>query len=297
MKLPCRVIIKGAGDLASAVAHRLWSAGFDILMLELPRPKAIRRTVSFAEAVYEGQAIVEGVEARLCRWPPEAEGGTAAGQNMEALAARDQERPPRPIAFPEIEEAWAHRIIPVLVDPGGKSLAFIKPQVLVDAVMAKRNTGTRITDASIVVALGPGFYAGRDVHALVETKRGHDLGRVIYQGAAALDTGIPGEIEGSTTDRLLRAPAGGIIEPLRKIGEMVEKGETVARVGGVPILAKTGGILRGMLYPGLEVEAGMKVGDIDPRREAAHCHTISDKARAVGGGVLEAVMRYGGVRL
>jgi xanthine dehydrogenase accessory factor len=257
----CKVIIKGAGDIASGVAHRLWQSGFDVILLELPQPLVVRRSVAFAGAVYEGTVSIEGVEAKLCR-----DGG-------------------------EVEALLAGKIIPVLVDPRGEAISTIKPDVLIDATLAKRNMGTSLDDAPVVIGLGPGFTAGNDVHAVVETKRGHDLGKVYYSGSAAANTGIPGNVFGFAAERVLRAPAGGKFEPLKQIGELVNEGETVAMVNGIPIAAGLTGLVRGMLYPGLEVKEGMKVGDIDPRGKDINFRTISDKARAVGGGVLEAILR------
>lgn len=262
MRLPERIVIKGAGDLATGVAHRLWSAGFDLVMLELPEPLAVRRAAAFAAAVFAGEWTVEGVTARLCRDPA------------------------------AVEAALSRRQAAVLLDPEGEYIRRHTPEVLVDAVMAKRNTGTSRADAPLVIALGPGFRAPEEVHAVVETARGPDLGRAIYRGAAAPDTGVPGEVAGVDTGRLLRAPAAGRFEPVKKIGDRVEQGETVGRVAGVPVIAQTGGLLRGLIYPGLAVRAGMKVGDIDPRGSAVNWRSISDKARAVGGGVLEALLHF-----
>ncbi len=258
----CPVIIKGAGDLASGVAHRLRVAGFPIVMLELPRPLVVRRSVSFASAVYEGNMQIEGIKASLI----------------------EEES--------QIESCWSQGIIPLLIDPQGRLLQRMKPTVLIDAVMAKRNTGASLADAPIVIGLGPGFTAGKDVSAVVETKRGHLLGRAIYAGMAAADTGIPGEVGGVSAGRLLRAPASGRFSPYKNIGELVHKGEKVAAVGDVPLSASISGLVRGMLYAGLEVEKGMKVGDIDPRGNEIDWKTISDKARSVGGGVLEAIMHF-----
>ncbi len=259
--MPNRVMIKGAGDLASGVAHRLHRSGFNIAMLELPRPLVVRTTVAFASSVYQGEMEVEGVRARL--------------------APRTDE--------PDLY--WKEGVIPVYVDPQGELISRLCPHVLIDATMAKRNvTGTRLDDAPIVIGLGPGFTAPRDVHAVVETKRGHDLGRVIFEGTAAPNTGVPGEVAGYAAERLLRAPAAGIFRPQRAIGELVQAGETVAFVNGNAVVAAIDGMVRGMLFPGLTVEKGMKVGDIDPRGREVDCYTISDKARAVAGGVLEAIL-------
>jgi xanthine dehydrogenase accessory factor len=263
MEVPERVLIKGAGDLASGVAHRLQQCGFKIVMLELPQPMVVRRTVAFASAVYEGEAEVEGVRARLVR----------AGEDPAAC--------------------WEKGIIPVYVDPGAELVGQLSPAVLIDAIIAKRNTGTTCSDAPIVIGLGPGFTAPQDVHAVVETKRGHTLGRVIYAGAAEPNTGVPGEIAAYGAERVLRAPAAGVFYPQRSIGELVQAGETVAFVDGIPVVAAIEGLVRGMLFSGLKVEPGMKVGDIDPRGAAVNCHTISEKARAIAGGVLEAIMHLG----
>jgi xanthine dehydrogenase accessory factor len=259
-KVHFKVIIKGAGDLASGVAHRLWQSGFDVILLELPQPLVVRRSVAFASAVYEGTMCLEGVEARLC-------------QNNN-----------------EIEELLARRIIPVFVDPQGELIPKFKPDVLIDAIIAKKNTGTTLNDAPIVIGLGPGFIAGKDVHAVIETQRGHNLGKVLYSGSAAANTGVPGTIAGFAVERLLRAPAEGKFISLKQIGELVQQGETIATVNSVPVTAGLTGLIRGLLYPGLEVKKGMKIGDIDPRGEDVDCHTISDKARAVAGGVLEAIL-------
>jgi xanthine dehydrogenase accessory factor len=221
MIIQSTVVIKGAGDLATGVAHRLRQAGFDVILLELPQPLVVRRTVAFADAVYAGAATVEGVTARLC------EPGAVVAQ----LLSRGE--------------------IPVLVDPRGEQVAEQRPDILIDAIMAKRNTGTSIDDAAHVIGLGPGFHAGHDVHAVVETKRGHNLGRVIYSGPAAADTGIPGEIGGAGRERLLRAPCDGIFRPLKEIGETAVKGEKVAYVSDTPVVAQIGGLIRGLLYPGL----------------------------------------------
>ncbi len=254
------VVIKGAGDLASGVAHRLHQAGFAVIMTETARPTVIRRAVAFAEAVYAGTVTVEGVTARRA--------ADAATARQIALAGE----------------------IAIVVDPGAEIIATLKPHVVIDAILAKTNLGTSIDQAPVVIALGPGFTAGRDAHAVVETKRGHYLGRVIWQGEALPNTGIPGEVMGYTEARVLRAPAGGIFKGLKAIGDPVAAGETVAIVGDVPLPAPLSGVLRGLLHDGLEVTRGMKAGDIDPRGERDYCFTISDKARAVAGGVLEAIL-------
>ncbi|GBD09238.1 hypothetical protein HRbin22_01487 [Candidatus Thermoflexus japonica] len=256
-----RVAVKGGGDLGTGAILRLHRAGFRVWVTELPQPLAIRRAVAVASAVYEGAITVEGHTARRVADPSE---------------------------FPAL---WERGEIPVLVDPGGESIRRLRPEVVVDAIMAKRNTGTSIEDAPVVVALGPGFTAGVDCHAVVETARGHDLGRVYYTGSALPDTGIPGTIGGHDVLRVLRAPCAGRFRGIRRIGDRVEAGEIVAYVDETPIRTAIAGVLRGLLFDGLEVTPGMKVGDVDPRAEARHCFTVSDKAWAVGGGVLEAVLK------
>jgi xanthine dehydrogenase accessory factor len=181
-------------------------------------------------------------------------------------------------------------VIPVLIDPGASVVRKLKPTVVVDAIIAKRNTGTKITDAPVVVALGPGFTAGLDAHAVIETNRGHDLGRIISEGQAAPDTGIPGPVMGYASERVVRAPGEGVFRGVKAIGDKVEAGDVVARAGDQPVLAPISGVLRGLLADGLVVKEGMKVGDVDPRGVRGHCFTISDKARAIGGSVLEAIL-------
>ena len=255
------VMIKGAGDIASGIAMRLWRAGINVVMTDLPRPSSIRRTVCFSEAVYRGETTVEEVRARR------------AENAADALRL--------------LEES----ILPVIVDPKAESAKELHPEVIVDAILAKENLGTAITDAPGVVGVGPGFTAGVDCHAVVETMRGHTLGRVIWSGGAIPNTGVPGEIGGYTVERVMHSPCGGVFHALRQIGDTVEAGETVATVGGEPLYAKITGTLRGILPEGFEVpREHFKSADVDPRCRLFHCFTVSDKALSVGGGVLEAVL-------
>lgn len=254
------ILVKGAGDLASGIACRLHQCGFSIVMTDLPVPTAVRRTVAFSRAIYEGSASVEGSTARRC---------TTLGEAQAVLNAGD---------------------IAVLPDPEASILQQWKPDVVVDAILAKRNLGTAIEDAPIVVAVGPGFTAGVDCHCVVETKRGHYLGRCIYEGSAIPNTGVPGDIGGYTTERILRAPCAGIFEPVVQIGDTVEKGTVCGTVNGEPMRSQIPGVVRGLLQSGVAVTQGMKSGDVDPRCAPEHCYSVSDKARAVGGGVLEAVL-------
>ena len=257
------VLIRGAGEMASGVAHRLHQSHFKVCMLEISHPVAVRREVSFCESIYEGEKEVEGVRSKFISKPE------------------------------EIHSVWKDGKIPILVDPDGeKTRRFIKPDVLVDAIMAKKNLGTHIKKAPLVIGLGPGFYAGKDVHIVIETNRGHDLGRLILKGAAEPDTGIPGNIGGYTVERLLRTMKKGVFHPQKWIGDRVNKGSVVAVVDDFPVMAKISGIVRGLIREGVEVRKGMKVGDIDPRGRREFCFTISDKARAIGGGVLEAILYW-----
>jgi xanthine dehydrogenase accessory factor len=257
------VLIRGAGEMASGVAHRLHRAHFRVCLLDIATPLAVRREVSFSEAVYEEEKEVEGVRAIRIRSPE------------------------------EVGSVWQRGEIPLLVDPDGKEARdYLKPDVVVDAILAKKNLGTGMTDAPLVIGLGPGFTAGRDVHLVVETNRGHHLGSVIFEGPAEPDSGRPGEIGGFTTERVLRSPAAGLFHPRFSIGDRIEKGSVAAEVDGLPVIAEIPGVVRGLLRDGTGVENGMKVGDIDPRGRREHCFSISEKARAIGGGVLEAILYW-----
>ena len=254
------VLIKGAGDLASGVAYRLKRSGFALVMTELPAPLFVRRTVCFGEAVYSGETRVEGVLARR------VESFEAARQ----LAATD--------------------VIPVLVDPPAAAISALRPAVVVDAILAKVNTGTTRQDAPLVIALGPGFSAGQDCHVVIETNRGHNLGRVIDQGPAEPDTKTPGVVKGYAADRVLRAPAAGRVIAAARIGDPLTEGQLIATVAGREVRAPFAGVLRGLIHEAVEVSPGAKIGDLDPRGVIEHCFTISDKSLAVAGGVLEAIL-------
>jgi xanthine dehydrogenase accessory factor len=257
-----RVLVRGAGEQASGVAHRLARARLNVVMTEIAHPLCVRWGVSFCEALFEETKEVEGVYARLVASP-------------EAVPA-----------------AWEQGVIPLLIDPAGSSRAAIKPHVIVDAILAKKNLGTHRGDAPLVIALGPGFFAGEDVDVVIETNRGHDLGRVIYEGRAEPDTGVPGEIIGVGAERVLRAPCAGRFRPVKEIGATVEASETVAWVEDQPGITSSPGVLRGLLRDGIVVQEGLKAGDVDPRGKRENCFTISDKARAIGGGVLEAILAH-----
>lgn len=255
-------LIKGAGDLASGIAVRLHNSGFRLVMTDLPEPTSIRRSVCFSESIRYGTQTIEGVTARFAASPDEV---------------------------PAILDA---NEIAVLADEKAACIEVLHPDAVVDAILAKRNLNTRMEQAPIVIGVGPGFTAGVDCHAVVETQRGHDLGRVILSGNAAPNTGIPGVISGFSVERVLRAPCAGTFHELHHIGDLVEKGETVATVEELPVVSQISGVLRGLLPEGTPVQTGMKSGDVDPRCEVMHCYTVSDKARAVAGGVLEALLRF-----
>ena len=309
------VIVRGAGDISTGTIHRLFRAGFDLLVLESERPSAIRRKVAFSEAVYDGRATVEGVWA------------VRIGSAEEAARCR------------------ADGYIPLIVDPEGESIAFLKPAVVVDAILAKRNLGTRMDMAPLTIGLGPGFEAGRDVHYVIETMRGHDLGRIISEGSAAPNTGIPGMVGGYGLERVIRAPGAGIFRDGKDIGSFVKAGEVIGRIevpgsgteavettgaetpgsgaeavettgaetpgSGAEAVETTGaetpgsmagtvevrtvltGVLRGIIRDGYPVTEGFKLADVDPRKEEQkNCFTISDKARCIAGSVLELVCAY-----
>lgn len=254
--------IKGAGEMASAIAWRLYMAHIrKIFMMEIPRPLAVRRGVCFCEAIHEKSKIVEGVEA-------------IKADNVD-----------------DVEQIWDREKIAVLVDPEWISREKLQPDVILDAILAKKNLGTTRTEACLVIGLGPGFAAGSDVHMVIETNRGHNLGRIITYGSAEADTGIPSDIGGYTEERVLRAPAGGVFRAGKAIGDSVKMGEVVGDVEGTEIRTRIDGVIRGLIRSNIRVNQGLKLGDIDPRGDKNHCFTISDKARAIAGSVLEAILR------
>ena len=254
------VLIRGGGEMATGIAHRLHRCHMRVLITAITMPTSVRRNVAFAEAVYKGAHTVEGVEAV------------------------------RAASCDEAYMAWKRNQIPVFVDPEASIREILKPVVIVDAIMAKKNGVARLTDAPVVIGVGPGFTAGFNVHAVVESNRGHHLGRVIWDGAAETDTGIPASVDGYTASRVLRAPRSGTFNALRAIGDVIATGEPVAHVNGELIKAEISGQIRGLLRNGIQVQQGSKAGDIDPRGERGYCDSISDKSRAIAGGVLEAVL-------
>ena len=271
------IICRGGGDLATGIVHRLFRAGYQVLILETAEPAAIRRQVSFCEAVYEGTATVEGVTAERIY--------TAKKQAVEEVLQRGR--------------------IPLLVDPDGRSIEVLKPDVVVDAIIAKKNLGTYKEMAPLVIGIGPGFVAGKDVHLVVESMRGHNLARILETGSALANTGIPGNIGGYTKERVIHAAAEEYMKNIHQIGDVVQKGEEIARIyeqmstdgifSGkfVSVEATIPGVLRGLIREGYHFQKGFKIADIDPREsELANCFTISDKASSIGGSVLEVVCRY-----
>lgn len=260
------IIVRGGGDLATGTIFKLYKCGFPVLVLETAKPSAIRRNASFSEAVYEGQQTVEDVTCYLA-------------DSLE-----------------DSEEMLAEGKLTMLVDPKGEAIARLKPLAVVDAILAKKNLGTNRSLSPITVALGPGFEAGIDVDAVVETQRGHNLGRVLLRGKAAPNTGIPGMIGGYGKERVIYSPAAGILRNVCRITDTVKKGQTIALIetqtGTVPVPAALDGLLRGLIRDGYPVREGFKIADIDPRSEQYHnCFTISDKSRCIAGGVLEAILQ------
>ena len=256
-----KVVIRGGGDLATGVAEVLYQSGFKILILDIEKPSSIRRSVCFSEAIYDGIIQVENI---ICK--------KVENEN-------------------DIEKCWNEKIIPIMVDEKGEIIKKIKPNVVVDSIIAKKNLGTTKDMAPITIALGDGFEAGKDVDIVVETMRGHNLGRIITSGRAMKNTGIPGEIKGVSKDRVIYSLANGIFSSVKKIGDTVQKDEIIGYVGDVEIRGKISGVLRGIIRDGYEVTENMKIGDIDPRIEEKNNYfTISDKARSLGGAVLRAIM-------
>ena len=261
MKREQLIAIKGAGDLASGIALRLWRSGYRVIMSELPVPLCIRRTIAFSSAVFDGSAEVENAKGILIH-------------NIN-----------------EADRIWRNNNLPIIVDENAEKLLSLKPDVLIDARIIKSwRDDTHLTDAPLVIGLGPGFTAGENAHCVIETNRGHNLGRVFWSGSAEPDTGIPGTIKGEGIKRVVKAPCGGIFRPTVEIGDAVEAGDLIARIDETEIRAQLSGIVRGIIYPGITVWEKLKIMDIDPRGNRSHCFTVSDKATALGGGVLEAIL-------
>lgn len=260
------VLIRGAGEQATGVGWVLAKAGLRVVMTEVAEPLMVRWPVCFGTAVSEGRWYVEGVPASR---------------------VEDSK---------ECEAAWRAGEIPVLVDPELKGLSWLNPSVLVDAIMAKRNLGTKRSMAHRTFGLGPGFTAGVDVDVVVETNRGHHLGRLIYDGAAQPNTGIPGEIGGVSRERVIYSPKAGIFRARRAIGDQISAGDCLGEIGDgiqmIKVVSSISGVLRGLLRTETSVNAQVKIGDIDPRGNEEYCWTISEKARAIGGAVLLGVMDY-----
>jgi len=262
MKYRDLAVVRGGGDIASGTIYRLYKSGYKVVVLEIEKPTSIRRTVSYSQCIYDREVEIEGVRAKLCK-------------NLQ-----------------EIKKAHENYKIPVVVDPDGETIKEIKPKIVVDAILAKKNLGTQKDMADLVIGLGPGFTAGEDVDVVVETNRGHNLGRLIYKGKAQPNTGKPGNTLGFTTERVIYSPAEGKVKVIKDIKSSVEKEDVIAEVEGQDVKAKISGIIRGMIQPDSNVHKGMKIGDVDPRNKVESCTIISDKARAIGGGVLEAILHY-----
>lgn len=254
------VVVRGGGDIASGIIHRLHRCGYKVIILEIDKPTVIRRTVSFAQAVYDNEIIIEEVKAVKIN------------------------------SLDEVSKVLENNEIPLIVDSNGKSIQELKPFVVVDAILAKKNIGTKIDFAPIVIGVGPGFTAGEDVNAVIESNRGHNLGRVILKGSAEPNTGIPGEIAGFSSERVIKSHIEGIVKHKAKIGDIVTKGEIIGYINDSSIISPLDGVLRGLIQEGIKVPKDFKIGDVDPREKVHYCFTISDKARAIGGAVLEAIL-------
>ncbi len=258
--MPAIVLIRGGGDLASGAALRLHRAGLRVVITEIAQPLVVRRRVAFAEAIYQGHATVEGVIAQRVRNPI------------------------------DVYAVLAEKRIPVLVDPKAESRHILQPVVLVDGRMTKHPPELGLGAAGFVIGLGPGFIANKNCHAVIETQRGHNLGRVIWQGAAQPDSGIPESVADRNTDRVLRAPCDGLLQAHAEIGDVLEAGQTVADVSGQVVAASFKGLLRGLIHPGVWVWRGLKIGDVDPRQDPTYATLVSDKSMAIAGGVMEAIL-------
>ena len=254
------VIVRGGGDLASGTINRLHNMGFKVLVLEIEKPNFIRRKVCYGQAVYEKEFLLEGIVSERA-------------DNLD-----------------EIKNIWADGRIPVYIDSQMEIVSKIKPIAVIDAIIAKKNLGMRKGIAPITIALGPGFEAGKNVDVVIETQRAHNLGRIIFEGFAAENTGVPGIIKGYGKERVIHAPASGKLKIVHDIGSIVQKDEIIAYIDSVPVYASLTGLIRGMIREGSIVEKGLKISDIDPREEELkNCYTISDKARTISGGVAEAL--------
>lgn len=254
------VVIRGAGDIATGIGHRLHRCGYKVLHLDIEKPLVIRRTVAFTEAIFNGSGEIDGVKC----------------MKVENLS--------------EIKKAWENDLVAVMIDPEAKIIDELKPDVVVDAIIAKKNIGTNKSMAKTTIAIGPGFVAGKDVDVVVESNRGHFLGSIILKGSAAPNTGEPGNIAGFTTERVIRANEDGVIKNIREIADIVKQGEIIATIGDSKILASLDGVLRGLITDGTEVFKGLKIADVDPRGDVSYCYTITEKARAIGGAVLEGIL-------
>lgn len=257
-----KVLIKGAGDLASGVGMAFYKSGFKVLMTESEKPTVIRRSVAFGNCIFEDKAIVEGV--------------TSIKVNED-----------------NYKEALDRGLIGVIVDPKAEIIKKYQPDIVVDAILAKSNLGTTMDDAPIVIGCGPGFYAGNDCHLVIETKRGHNLGQIIRTGSAIANSGIPGIVEGRGIERVIYSPVEGIVTHVKKIGDIVAESDIILKVGDVPVTSPFKGVLRGLIAEGLHVPAKMKIGDVDPRINPEYCFTISEKAMAIGRAAVEGALNLG----
>lgn len=290
------ILVRGGGDIATGTIYSLWKSGFRVLVLETEFPSAIRRQVAVCEAVYHGEAQVEDLKAVRISVPTQEHSLIKEKEKTEASFGKDSDTA-REWFLQEMEACYENGVVPLIIDPEGESIPILKPQVVVDAILAKKNLGTNKKMAPVTIALGPGFEAGVDVDYVIETMRGHNLGRIIEKGFALPNTGVPGIIAGYDKERVIHSPAKGRMQLVHQIGDFVNQGEVIAQVEQengemVPVCASITGLIRGLITENYPVTCGLKIADIDPRKkEYDNCFTISDKARCIAGSVLELVCR------
>lgn len=261
------IVVRGAGDIATGTIQKLKRAGFSVVSLEVSKPSSIRRNVCLSEAIYDGECNVEDIVAKKA-------------DSLE-----------------EMYNVLNENKVCIIVDSKGDLIEKIKPIAVIDGTLCKKNIGTNKSMAEITIALGPGYEAGKDVDIVIETNRGHNLGRLIFEGPAEKNTGIPGVIKGYGKERVVYSPCAGKLHIIKDIGDLVEKGEPICKISDEYVYATMSGLLRGMIREGFEVKKGFKIADIDPRiEEKKNCDLISDKARCIGGAVLEGILYLKGIK-
>jgi xanthine dehydrogenase accessory factor len=255
-----KILIRGAGEVASAIAHKLSASRFQVCMTDITKPLAVSRGVCFCEVMYEGEKTIDGVTAKL-------------------VSSSD-----------EIDKTWQAGKIAVMIDPQASIKDSLKPDIIIDAIMAKKDTGTKITDAQLVIGMGIGFHVGKNAHLIVETSNSENMGRVLYKGEAEPNDGVPVEINGLTQERVLRHPQGGLFKEVKLVGDTVKAGDIIGTVNGSPVKSEIDGVVRALIRDNTNVAPMIKLGEIDPRGESWMCYAIRPRMRAIAGGVLEAIL-------